>query len=70
MDLVKLRIEGMESSGCARSVEHALQLVPGVLRVRTNLVEGTADVEKADTVTAQQLIDAVQKAGYTARVAV
>ena len=69
MELVKLKVEGMESSGCAHSVEHALQLVPGVLRVRADPIDGSADVEKADTVTAQQLIDAVQKAGYSAHVA-
>jgi len=68
MELVKLKVEGMERSGCAHTVEHALQLVPGVLSVRADLADGTADVEKAETVTAQQLIDAVEKAGYTARV--
>lgn len=68
MELVKLKIEGMEGSGCAHAVEHAIQLVPGVLRVRADLADGSADVEKAETVTAQQLIDAVAKAGYSARV--
>lgn len=68
MELVKLKIEGMESDGCTHAVEHAIQLVPGVLRVRADLVDGSADVEKAETVTAQQLIDALAKAGYSARV--
>jgi P-type Cu+ transporter len=68
MELVKLKIEGMESSGCAHAVEHAIQMVPGVLRVRADLADGSADVEKAETVTAQQLIDAVEKTGYSARV--
>lgn len=68
MELVKLKIEGMESSGCAHAVEHAIQMVPGVLRVRADLADRSADVEKAETVTAQQLIDAVEKTGYSARV--
>ena len=68
MELVKLKIEGMETGDCAHAVEHAIQLVPGVLRVRADFADGSADVEKAETVTAQQLIDALEKAGYSARV--
>lgn len=69
MATMQLRVEGMDCGGCARAVEIALQTVPGVLRARVDLAGNTADAEVGDTVTPQQLIAAVEKAGFQAEIA-
>jgi copper chaperone CopZ len=68
MEIIRLRVEGMACSGCTHAVETALQTVPGVIRVRADLEAGSAEVEAADTVTGQQLVAALEEAGYGARV--
>jgi len=63
---VKLTIEGMHCDGCVRRVTAALQKVEGVERVEVQV--GAAQVERAgDRPEAQELIDAVNKLGFTAR---
>ncbi|WP_321846134.1 heavy metal translocating P-type ATPase [Paraburkholderia bannensis] len=67
----KLDIRGMTCASCAMRVEKALAKVPGVTRATVNLatdratVEATADAPDAAAL-AQQLVAAVEKAGYEA----
>ncbi len=58
----------MVGEGCAKAVETALRLVPGVIHVSADYEKQEATVEVASTVPAQALADAVEKAGYEARV--
>ncbi|MGQ3672405.1 heavy metal translocating P-type ATPase [Xanthobacter sp. TB0136] len=60
-----LSIEGMTCASCVGRVEKALQAVPGVTRAQVNLATERASVE--GNVDAQQLIQAVDKVGYQAR---
>ena len=65
----RLAIGGMTCASCALRVEKALKQVPGVLTAEVNLALETAEVTLANgAATLPQLIDAVEKAGYKAKV--
>jgi len=67
---VFLDIEGMTCANCARTVERALAAVPGVARASVNALSNTAHVTLASPDTsADDLIAAVKRAGYGARIA-
>ncbi|MGY6588293.1 MAG: heavy metal translocating P-type ATPase [Wenzhouxiangella sp.] len=62
-----LTIDGMHCGSCVRRVEQGLENLPGVLRARVNLTEGSALVDLVeDNVAGNDLIQAVKKAGYPA----
>jgi len=64
---LSLQIEGMTCASCVSRVEKALAKVPGVASATVNLATERAEVEFADrTLDVQNLIAAVQKAGYAA----
>jgi len=67
MDIV-LKIEGMTCGGCKASVERLLAAQPGVRSAIVDLAAGRATVAAEDGVAAQALADAVEGAGYDARV--
>lgn len=67
MDIV-LKIEGMTCGGCKASVERLLAGQPGVRNAAVDLAAGRATVSADDDVAAQALADAVEGAGYDARV--
>ena len=67
MDIV-LKIEGMTCGGCKASVERLLAAQPGVRHAAVDLAAGRATVTAEDGVAAQALTDAVEGAGYDARV--
>ncbi|MGQ7791679.1 cation transporter [Faunimonas sp. B44] len=67
MDHTELRIVGLDGIASIQKVEDALLCVPGVLRARVHPDHHTASVEHGETVTSQQLIDAVISAGYDAQ---
>ena len=60
---VVLAIAGMTCGGCAGAVTRALSAVPGVTEVRVDLSDGRATV--TGTARAEDLIGAVQAAGFT-----
>lgn len=65
---VKLRITGMTCGHCLAKVEKALKGVTGVYTAVVDLPEGEAEVDfNDDAVTTVELIGAVQKAGYGAK---
>ena len=66
---IVLDIEGMTCANCAKTVERALAGVPGVAKASVNALSKTAHVTLAapDTTT-DDLIAAVQRAGYGARI--
>lgn len=63
----RLAITGISCAGCVAAVESALRKVPGVTTANVNFAERTALVHGQQVVTSA-LIQAVQSAGYDARV--
>jgi copper chaperone len=65
---VKLRVTGMTCGHCQAKVEQALKGVGGVYSAVVDLQDGEAEVDfNDDAVTTAQLVAAVERAGYTAR---
>jgi copper chaperone CopZ len=57
------KINGMSCGSCQQTVEKSLQAVAGVTSVQVNLNPPEAIIEKADSVTLDQLKAALSKAG-------
>ena len=67
-DKLQLQIDGMTCQGCVRHARDALVAVDGVVSVDVNLNPGSADVQSnGPHVTAEQLIAAIAKAGFSAQ---
>jgi copper chaperone CopZ len=67
---VKLRVTGMTCGHCQAKVEKALKGVIGVYTAIIDLPDGEAEVDfDDDSVTTDQLVAAVTRAGYGASVA-
>ncbi|WP_303707629.1 copper-translocating P-type ATPase CopA1 [Pseudomonas aeruginosa] len=64
---LELSIEGMTCASCVGRVERALKKVPGVLEVSVNLASERAHLELLGAVDSQALLQAVEQAGYKAR---
>jgi len=70
MATAKLRVQGMSCGHCQATVEQALTAIGGVYSAVVDLRDGEAEVDfNDDTVTTEQLVDAVVRAGYSARLA-
>jgi Cu+-exporting ATPase len=63
-----LQIAGMTCASCVARVEKALLRVPGVVSANVNLATERAQVRLVGDVGNERLIDAVEAAGYEARV--
>ncbi len=63
---IELDIDGMTCASCVSRVEKALAKVPGVTRASVNLATERATIDAAPNVSASQLAEAVQQAGYGA----
>ncbi|ALK35040.1 heavy metal translocating P-type ATPase [Burkholderia plantarii] len=63
---IELDIGGMTCASCSTRVEKALAQVPGVSSASVNLATERASVSGDASVSAAQLVDAVEKAGYRA----
>lgn len=67
---IKLRVSGMTCSHCQAKVEKALKGLNGVYSAIVDLPDGEAEIDfNDDSVTTEQLVAAVAKAGYGAKVA-
>jgi len=64
---IELSIEGMTCASCVARVEKGISKVSGVNAVNVNLANETAQV-KVDAASAAELVRAVEKTGFTARV--
>lgn len=66
----KLRVTGMTCGHCQAKVEQALKGIRGVYSAIVDLQDGEAEVDfNDDALTIQQLMAAIQKAGYGAKLA-
>lgn len=59
-----LKIQGMTCASCVRRVERALSKVPGVAVANVNYATEHATVSHDDSVSHEQLVKAVENAGY------
>lgn len=66
---VQLKVDGMSCGHCVNAVKQALESVEGVRSAQVDLASGSAQVEIAEAVAPQALVDAVVEEGYEARVA-
>jgi P-type Cu+ transporter len=66
---LELQVEGMTCASCAGRVERALLKLPGVVQASVNLATERATVEHSVGVTPQDVVAAVQNAGYGVRLA-
>ena len=67
---VKLRVSGMTCSHCQAKVEQALKGINGVYTAIVDLRDGEAEVDfNDDALTPQQLVAAIEQAGYRAKLA-
>ena len=70
MATAKLWVRGMTCGHCRAKVERALQALPGVYSAVVDLEDGEAEIDfDDDSLTTAQLIGAVTRAGYQARLA-
>ncbi|HKE88873.1 MAG TPA: heavy metal-associated domain-containing protein [Gemmatimonadales bacterium] len=70
MASAKFKVSGMTCHHCQQKVEKALKGVRGVYSAIVDLQDGVAEVDfDDDTVTSTTLVAAVERAGYTARLA-
>ena len=69
LDRIELRlsVEGMTCASCVTRVERALAKVPGVIGATVNLATERASVQVLGGVAPADLLAAVQRAGYAAR---
>ena len=63
---LRFTVTGMTCAACAARVEKAAGQVTGVKQADVNLLAGTMAIEADDNLDAQEIIKAVQKAGYSA----
>lgn len=63
---VSFPVSGMHCASCASNIQRILKRVPGVLEAHVNYASEQASVETSDSVTNDQLKDAVSSLGYTA----
>ena len=67
---IKLRVNGMTCGHCQAKVERALRGTSGVYSAIVDLGSGEAEVDfEDDRVTTGQLVAAVERAGYSAKLA-
>ena len=67
---IKLRVSGMSCGHCQAKVERALRGTAGVYSAIVDLQAGEAEVDfNDDAATTAQLVAAVEKAGYGAKLA-
>ncbi|MFF9923003.1 heavy-metal-associated domain-containing protein [Micrococcus luteus] len=63
-----LRAEGFSCPSCVRKIEKALDALPGVTGAQVHFETQRIEVDHdPQTTTAQDLVEAVAKVGYTAR---
>jgi Cu+-exporting ATPase len=65
-EAISLSISGMTCGSCVARVEKALKKVPGVNDATVNLATEKAQIKAAPSITVDELIAAVEKAGYEA----
>lgn len=66
MKKLRLDVDGMKCEGCASAVDAALNRVDGVRRVEVSLDDGRAELVADEGLAIDDLVAAVEAAGYGA----
>jgi len=61
-----LKVSGMRCAGCVSAIEKQLTQLPEVTRAEVNLATEEARIELSEATGPERLVEAVQRAGYTA----
>jgi len=62
---VKFNVNGMTCSSCEEHVKHAVNGLPGILKVNANYEEGSASVQFDDSKTSRdEIVKAIDATGY------
>lgn len=69
MDVVRLDISELAGADNLAAIEAAIRTVPGVLSVHADPAGHAVDVHVAPTVTGDEIVAAVTRAGYVATIA-
>ncbi len=64
MILEIMRVEGMQSERDRRVVLGAIERLPGLGRIISNLADGTLRLERAESLQLATLVAAIERAGY------
>jgi len=64
MKKYSIGIEGMHCASCASNIERSLKKVPGINNVSISLIFKKGTVEAEDSVSEEQIKQAVAKTGY------
>lgn len=63
----KFDVGGMTCAACSLAVEKSVKKIEGVKNVNVSLLTNSMNVELDEDISDQEIIDAVEKAGYTAK---
>lgn len=69
MDVVRLELSELAAPDNLAAIEAAIREVPGVVSVHADPAGHAVDVQIAPTVTGDEIVAAVERAGYVATVA-
>lgn len=58
------RLEGMNCGSCVKHIETALRAIDGVNQTQIDLKQKTATVVTDESITSDELIKAIEQAGY------
>lgn len=62
--VTKIKVKGMSCGHCVKRVTRALESLPGLKNVKVDLQSGEAAFEKPDKVSMDEIVKAIQEAGY------
>ena len=65
----KFAVTGMTCSACSAHVDKAVRKLDGVTEVNVNLLDGSMTVDWDGALTPEQIVSAVERAGYGAALA-
>ena len=60
----QISVENIKCGGCARTVENTLNAIDGVQKIAVTVESGLVEIETADNVSRDSLIEALQNKGY------
>ena len=66
MDTLTIKISGMKDAECVRTVANAIQDLPGIGYLEISLEKGEAELEHGKFISPDDILQAIEDAGYPA----
>lgn len=66
MEKLNFTVKGMTCASCVNRVEKSIKKIEGVTSAQVNLASNSAQVETQDSVSPEQIVQAIEKIGYEA----